>query len=352
MRRGLLALLLASSALAADPEGTPGPSPSATPDAAVSPAAAAPSPSAAPSATVASPTPTSAAETPAPSPSPTPAATATATVTPVASATPAATASPTPSPEPSPTPRPAGLGAPVLFRGECTPGGGSGGCRIVAAGLVTGDAITPLACDSAEEQEWRRKIAERYFVPGHALDLYVRGAPSGSFVVEKQDEPPRGCANRARGRRVGSPGRVVSFVALDPEDPVKLSTLRFPTGVQADARDVALVALKAEPFNAQAVDVGLHEVRRLREGETSVLVLETTTSRGRVILIAEGEGRDPAGWKTVWTSAPDEQTTLVDIFDLGADQKTEILLERLHRGEPSEWVLLRRDDKGWSPVLP
>lgn len=252
---------------------------------------------------------------------------------------------------PVPTPRPPGLGVPVLFRGECTPGGGASGCRIVAAGLVVGDAIQPLSCDSAEQGESRKKIADRYFAPGHVLDLYVRGAPSGSFVVAAQDEPPRGCSNRARGKKVGSVGRVTSFVALDPEDPVKLSALRFPAGVQADAREVARGALQAEPFNAPPAEVGIHEVRRFREGDRSVLVVEATTGRGRVILIAEGEGRDPAGWKVVWSSEPDAQMTLVDIFDLGADQKTEIFLERLHRGEPSEWVLLRRGERGWAPVL-
>ena len=257
-----------------------------------------------------------------------------------------------PTPTPEPTPRPAGLGVPILFRGECTPGGGPSGCRVVAAGLVAGDALQPIRCDETREGESRKKIAERYFAHGNALDLYVRGAPAGSFVVGEADEPPRGCSNRAKGAKIGAPGKVVSFVALDPEDPVKLGALKFPSGVQPEARPVALAALEAEPFNVEPQAVGLHEVRRLREGATSVIVMETTTGSGRVILIAEGQGSNPEGWKVVFATEPTASVTLVDVFDLGADDKTEILLERLHRGEPSEWVLLRRDDAGWKPVKP
>lgn len=253
-------------------------------------------------------------------------------------------------PEPSPTPRPVGLGTPILFRGECTLGGGPTGCKIVAAGLVSNEGLTPLPCDEKTERETRKKIADRYFHEGTPLDLYTRGAPTGSFVVAATDEPSHGCGHRARGRKVGATGRVVTFVALDPEDPVKLGALRFPTGVQPDARSVIVAALKDAPFEAAAQDIGIHEVRRLREGDVSVLIAEVTTAQARAVVITEGSGADPTKWKRVWTSDPGQTVVLVDAFDLGADGKTEILVERIHRGEASEWILLRRDDTGWKPV--
>ena len=114
--------------------------------------------------------------------------------------------------------------------------------------------------------------------------------------------------------------------------------------------DLALAAVKEAPFEAFPQDVGVHEVRRLREGEVSVLLAEVTTARSRAVIIAEGKGPDPAAWKRVWASDPDHTVVLVDAFDLGADGKTEILVERLHRGEASEWTLLRRDESGWKPV--
>ena len=262
---------------------------------------------------------------------------------------------PTPVPEtptPAPTPRPAGLGSPVLFRGECTPGGGPAGCRIVAAGIVTGDALAPIPCDEKTESDTRKKIAERYFHEGTPLDLYVRGASTGTFVVADTDEPNRGCGNRARGKKVSVTGKVVTFVAFDPEDPVKLGPLRFPSGVQPDARSVVVAALKTAPFEAAAQDIGVHEVRRLRDGDVSVIVAEVTTALARSVIIAEGKGADPAAWSRVWASDPAQTVVLVDAFDLGADGKTEIFVERIHRGEASEWILLRRDDSGWKPVSP
>lgn len=301
------------------------------------------------------PAPVTEATTPAETPAETATAVATATATPVVTATetPIATPEPTPeaTPEPTPMPRPSGVGAPILFRGECTPGGGASGCRIVAAGVVTGDALGPIPCVQGEP-ETRKKIAARYFDPGTPLDLYVRGAPGGTFVVAAADEPPRGCSNRARGRKVSSPGRALTFVALDPEDPVKLGPLRFPSGVQASARAVVVAGLEAEPYGATPQEIGVHEVRRLREGDASVLVAEASTSRARVVLIAEGNGSDPAAWTRVWASDPAQTHVLVDAFDLGADGTTEILLEREHRGEQSEWVLLRRVDGAWKSVSP
>ena len=196
-------LSLASQAFAGPDDATPSPDPAATPEA-TSPA---PTPQATPGDTTSE-------ATPVPDASATPESTA----VPAASPTPESTAVPSPqptvtemdpkelptpvpiaTPAPSPTPRPLGLGAPVLFRGECTPGGGPSGCRIVAAGVVTGDALGPLPCDGKLEGETRRKIAERYFHEGTPLDLYVRGAPTGTFLVADTDEPPRGCGNRARG---------------------------------------------------------------------------------------------------------------------------------------------------------
>lgn len=276
-----------------------------------------------------------------------------ATVTPTPAATETLVELPTPvvvTPTPAPTPRPKGLGSSVLFRGECTPGGGPAGCRVVAAGIVAGDSLAPIPCDVKSEKETRAKIADRYFHVGTPLDLYVRGASTGTFVVAATDEPSHGCGNRASGRKVSAVGKVVTFVALDPEDPVKLGALRFPTGVQADARSVVVAALKGAPFTASAQDIGVHEVRRLREGDVSVLLAEVTTAHARSVIIMEGKGSDPAAWTRVWHSDPAQTVVLVDAFDLGADGKTEILVERIHRGEASEWTLLRRDDAGWKPV--
>jgi hypothetical protein len=301
-------------------------------------------------------------ETPAPTPDET--ATPPATETPVVAATATATATATPAepvataavtpestPTPAPTPRASGVGSPILFRGECTPGGGPAGCRIVAAGVVKGETLAPLPCADGEDQT-RGRIAARYFHAGTPLDLYVRGAPAGTFVVAEEDEPPRGCSNRAKGRKVGAQGKVATFVALDPDDPVKLGALHFPSGVQPDARSVVVAAMKDAPFDATAQEIGVHEVRRLREGDTSVIVAEATTAHARSVVVSEGNGSDASGWKRVWASDPEETVILVDAFDLGADGKTEILLERQHRGELSEWILLRRDAGGWKPVTP
>src|SRR4051812_18259577 len=97
---------------------------------------------------------------------------ATSSGTPAVSATPSPAAS-VEAPTPAPEARSAGLGSPVLFRGACE---FRGGCRVVAAGVVTDAGLQPIACDESNEAEVRSKIAARYFTPGTQLDLYARGA--------------------------------------------------------------------------------------------------------------------------------------------------------------------------------
>lgn len=248
----------------------------------------------------------------------------------------------------SPTPLPPGLGRPVLFRGECTPGGGPAACRVTAAAFVSADGIEPIPC--TDEKDTRAKLGARYFAPGTELDLYVRGAPNGTFVVAAEDPPVRGCGVRATGRRLGAPASTYTFVALHPEDPAALAAIRFPSGVQPTPQSIAVKALAKDGVGPQ--DISVRQVRRFRDlhPTESVLVIDALAAGSRAIVVAEGNGPDPAGWRITWTNVADEGKApliLVDTFDLGADGKAEILLERVHRGEPSEWHLLRRDATGW-----
>lgn len=259
-------------------------------------------------------------------------------------ATPVETPAPTPvAAEAASTPAP--LAKPILFRGSCTPGGGAAGCRVFAVGHVTDAGIEPFACE--DEKDHRNRIAARYFVPGTELDLYLRGAPTGIFTVVKEDEPARGCSNRADGRRRGAPGNTYSFVALHPDDPVKLAAVRYPMGVQPAPQALAVRAFAGEVVPG---DIRVREHRRLRDGEASVIVIEAIAGDTRAILIAEGDGPDAANWKIVWkdlATGAKPNLEIVDSFDLGADGTPEVLFERVHRGEPSEYVLLRRSGGTW-----
>lgn len=253
-------------------------------------------------------------------------------------------------PDPTPTPRPEGVGAPVVFRGECTRGGGASACRVVAIGVATGSGIRPLDCPAGSENAIRERIEKRYFEPGTRLDLYVRGAPTGSFVVGEADAPSRGCAARARGRRIGAPGHTYDFVALLPEDPVKLSAIRLPNEPQPWEHDLAVKALAGEKTGATAEDVRVRDLRRLKAGGKSVMILRATAADTRAILIAEGTGRDAEDWKIVWSELSDPEqppVEIVDVLDLDADDVPDLLLERIYRGAPSEWRILRRTDDGW-----
>ena len=259
----------------------------------------------------------------------------------------AATATPTATPEATPAP----LEKPVLFRGTCTPGGGPSGCRVFAVGFVTDAGIEAFPCTTAIENESRNRIAARYFLPGTELDLYLRGAPTGVFTVVKEDEPSRGCGNRAEGRRRGAPGHTYSFIALHPDDPVKLAAVRYPMGVQPPPQAIAVAALAGETSGgATASDIKVRDHRRLRDGDTSILVIEAIAGSMNAVVIAEGDGPDASKWKIVWTDLAKSgkaNLEIADSFDLGADGTPEILFERVHRGEPSEWVLLRRSAGAW-----
>lgn len=281
-----------------------------------------------------------AAATPTPSPAtPAPTPGAVSSPDPSGSPQPAATAEATPAPAAAP------LAKPVLFRGSCTPGGGAAGCRVFAVGYVTDAGLEPFACD--DQKDFRNRIAARYFVAGTELDLHLRGAPTGVFTVVKEDEPSRGCSNRAEGRRRGAPGNTYSFVALHPDDPVKLAAVRYPMGVQPPPQAIAVAA-----FAGQVVpgDIRVRDHRRLRDGDASVLVIEALAGDIRALLIAEGEGPDATNWKIVWKDlamGAQPNLEIVDSFDLGDDGTPEVLVERVHRGEPSEYMLLRREKGAW-----
>lgn len=252
-------------------------------------------------------------------------------------------ATPDASPAAAPTPEP--LAKPVLFRGACTPGGGPAGCRVFAVGYVTDAGIEPFACE--DDKEFRTRIAARYFVPGTELDLHLRGAPTGVFTVLKEDAPSRGCGTRAEGRRRGAPGNTYSFVALHPDDPIKLAAVRYPTGVQPSPQPLAAAAFEGQ---VGAANISVREHRRLRDGDASVIVIEVWAGDARGILIAEGEGPDASKWKIVWkdiAEAGKPNLEIVDSFDLGADGTPDVLFERVRRGEPSEYVILKREKGSW-----
>ncbi len=252
---------------------------------------------------------------------------------------------------PGTTPLPEGIGKPILFRGECTPGGGPAACRVTAAAVVTTAGLESIPCahDKEGEKDTRGKIAARYFAPGGELELYVRGAPSGSFLVAVEDSPARGCGVRATGRRLGAPQNTYSFLALHAEDPVSLGAIRFPSGVQPAPQQIAVKALVTDGVGP--ANISVRTVRRFRDVHPtkSVMVLDAFAADARAIVIAEGDGPDPASWEITWKRVADPgkpPLAVVDAFDLGADGKAEILLEKIHRGEPSEWILLHRDAAG------
>ncbi|HVO30329.1 MAG TPA: hypothetical protein VMV18_06320 [bacterium] len=262
-----------------------------------------------------------------------PTATAEATETP-------ATPAETPAPATEGTPRPAGLGVPVIFRGVCDP---RAGCTITAAGMVNAAKLVPIACDASNEKEVREKIGARYLAPGTTLDLYARGSAVGSFEVTGAIAG-KGCVVRATGRKRNTPVTILNFIALLPDDPVRLAALKFPSAAEPDARSIAALALKEA--NESTVGLSLNQSRRFREGNVSVMVVDADAGSRHVVAIAEGSGRDPAAWKIAWSSvAPssDAHFVLADAFDLGADGHGEVLLER----EPAEWVLLRRNGGTW-----
>lgn len=258
---------------------------------------------------------------------------------PATSGSPVVTATATPTPV-----RGEGLGKPILFRGDCTPGGGPAACRVTAIGFAGGGTLDPIPCDPASEDATRAKIAGRYFAPGTSLDIYVRGAAIGTFAVAAEDEPIHGCQARASGRRHGAPGNTYDFIALLPEDPVKLAAIKFPGGVTPEPKPIAATVF------AGGEPVSVRQLRRMQDGGTSILVIDAASGADHAIVIAEGTGADPAGWKVVWSDAADSTHPawiLVDAFDLGADGHPEVLLERPHRGESSDWKLLGRGADGW-----
>lgn len=273
----------------------------------------------------------------------TPAATGSATAveaSPTATALPAATAAP----EATAAPRTNGIGAPVLFRGECVY---RGGCSIVAAGIVTEAGLQPIACDATNEAGVRAKIASRYFAPGTQLDLYARGAAVGSFELTGETSGSH-CVIRAEGHKRNVPSTVQNFVALLPEDPVKLAALKFPGEAQTDVKELVRMALKDAGGAASSVDLDV--VRRFREGGMSVVAVDADAGGKHVVAIAEGQGTDASKWKVLWSSVqgPSEsRLTLVDALDLGADGHAKVLLEKPKSDGGTEWVLLRRSGGAW-----
>jgi hypothetical protein len=280
-----------------------------------------------------------------PSPSPMVADTAAHPVVAGTGGLPATSGSPVVTATATPTPvRGEGLGKPILFRGDCTPGGGPAACRVTAIGFAGDGTLDPIPCDPASEEATRTKIAGRYFAPGTSLDIYVRGAAIGTFVVAAEDEPIHGCQARASGRRHGAPGNTYDFIALLPEDPVKLAAIQFPGNVTPEPKPIAATVF------AGAEPVSVRQLRRMQDGKTSILVIDAASGADHAIVIAEGTGADPAGWKVVWSDAADSTHpawVLVDAFDLGAEGHPEVLLERPHRGESSDWKLLGRGTGGW-----
>ncbi len=259
-----------------------------------------------------------------------------------------------PSPRPSPAialpaeaPPPEPPSArPVLFRGKCARGSGPSACRIVAVGTVTEAGLEPLACKPGDEASVRASIAKRYFEAGTVLDLYARGAPAGSFQIAAA-EPTAGCGAAATGARVDLSGPVFDFVALHPNDPVKLGASRFPSSVQPDAEAIAVAALVTPQSTLATGEVAVREVRRLRDADRSVMVVDATGGGRQVVVIAEGNGPAPRDWRPVWSSLermPGVPLALVDTFDLGADGRMEILLER---SDATAWLLLRRHEREW-----
>lgn len=266
-----------------------------------------------------------------------------------AAATPTAAASATPSPLPSPSPTqtPGSLTSPVLFRGSCVY---RGGCTVTAVGTVEDSGIRPLRCDASTSKALRTEIAHRYFAPGTMLDLYARGAPAGSFEIDDAQDGG-GCVIRASGHKRNTPATVHDFLALLPDDPVRLGALRFPHGGEPDARAIAAAALASAGVKVEAGDVDLDVVRRFREAKTAVVAVDGDAGGRHVVAIAEGNGVDPAAWKIAWSSVTRDaqpKTTLVDAFDLGADGHADVLLET-ERGEAMEWILLHRGNGTWKP---
>jgi len=208
-----------------------------------------------------------------------------------------------------------------------------------------GGTLSPIPCE--DEKATRAKIADRYFRPGTELDLYVRGAPTGSFTVAAEESEEVGCQPRASGRRHGAPGSTYDFIALYPDDAVKLGPIHFPMKPQPDARAVVRLALGDKAPGT----LSLRSVRRMTDGSQQILVADVALgSGGHAVVIAEGAGTDPTGWKAVWSDLTDGSQPallLVDAFDLGADGHPKVLLERPKRGGATEWILLRRDAKGW-----
>ena len=269
--------------------------------------------------------------------------------TPAASGTPipAATlqmSTPTPAPEPTTAPRAQGLGSPVLFRGACEL---RAGCNIIAAGIVTEAGLQPIACDDSNDAEVRGKIAARYFAPGTQLDLYSRGAAVGSFEISGETQGGH-CAIRADGHKRNVPSTVMNFVALLPEDPVKLAALKFPGEAQADVKDLVRMALKEAGVTATSVDLDV--VRRFREAGLSMAAIDADAGGKHVVIIAEGPGTDSSKWKIAWSSVQPQgeaRLTLVDALDLGADGHAKILLEKPKSEGGAEWTLLRRNGGSW-----
>ncbi len=275
------------------------------------------------------------------------AGTAGTAVIPAETPMPEATARPDATSKPDATPlRAPGLGASVLFRGECEY---RGGCQVTAAGIVTDAGLQPIACDASNEAEVRSKIAARYFVPGTQLDLYARGASAGTFEITSVDAT-RNCIVRADGHKRNVPMTVKSFVALLPEDPVKLAALKFPGNQQGDAKAIVIVALKEAGVTATSVDLDV--LRRFRDGATSILAIDAEAAGKHVLCVAEGKGLDAAAYKltySVVTPGNEAHYTLVDALDLGADGHAELLLERNKPDGGLEWILLRRTAGTWKP---
>jgi hypothetical protein len=241
-----------------------------------------------------------------------------------------------------------GLGAPILFQGECEP---RGGCHIISAGMITEAGLQPIPCDADHDGETRTKIVSRYFGAGTELDLYARGAAAGSFIIVNDESAAKGCTVRAGGKRRGTPVTVMNFVALLPDDPVKLAALRFPGEPQPSAKAIAELGFAAGGATAGGpIDVNV--VRRFREGGMSVMVVDADTPTKHVLTIAEGAGADPTKWKAVWqqvSAGSESRAGLVDALDLGADGHAEILLEKTtSKGDAApEWTLLRRTGGAW-----